>query len=199
MLFLAGDKNLIEIIIASLLNHNIALVYILGMCSLIAISNNVKNAFWMGVAVVFVVTLTGIINYPIYQLLVKTGTTNLALLVFIITIAATVQFLEMFLQKFMPALYNAFGIFLPLITVNCVVLAVSLFFVTKDYNFKETAAFSFGSGLGWMLAIVLLAGIREKLAKKNDIPRGLAGKGIAFVILGILALAFIGFTGIASL
>lgn len=99
-----------------------------------------------GVAVVFVVTLTGIINYPIYQLLVKTGTTNLALLVFIITIAATVQFLEMFLQKFMPALYNAFGIFLPLITVNCVVLAVSLFFVTKDYDFKETAAFSFGSG-----------------------------------------------------
>lgn len=191
--------NILEIILASILNHNIAFVYILGMCSLIAISNNVRNSFWMGVAVVFVVTLTGIINYPIYQLLVKTNTTNLALLVFIITIAAVVQFLEMFLEKFMPSLYSAFGIFLPLITVNCVVLAVSLFFVTREYNFVETAAYSFGSGLGWMLAIILLAGVREKLAIKSDIPRGLAGKGIAFVILGILALAFIGFTGVASL
>ena len=191
--------NFIEIVIASIFNHNIALVYILGMCSLIAISNNVKNSFWMGVAVVFVVTLTGMINYPIYLLLVKTGTTNLSLLVFIITIAALVQFLEMFLEKYMPALHSAFGIFLPLITVNCVVLAVSLFFVTREYNFVQTTAFSLGSGLGWMLAIILLAGLREKLAKKNDVPRGLAGKGIAFVILGILALAFIGFTGMANL
>lgn len=191
--------NFIEIVIASIFNHNIALVYILGMCSLIAISNNVKNSFWMGVAVVFVVTITGMINYPIYLLLEKTGTTNLSLLVFIITIAALVQFLEMFLEKYMPALYSAFGIFLPLITVNCVVLAVSLFFVTRDYNFVQTTAFSFGSGLGWMLAIILLAGLREKLAKRNDVPKGLAGKGIAFVILGILALAFIGFTGMANL
>ena len=191
--------HLLEIILASVLNHNIAFVYILGMCSLIAISNNVKNSFWMGVAVVFVVTLTGMINYPIYLLLVKTGTTNLSLLVFIITIAALVQFLEMFLEKYMPALHSAFGIFLPLITVNCVVLAVSLFFVTREYNFVQTTAFSLGSGLGWMLAIILLAGLREKLAKKNDVPRGLAGKGIAFVILGILALAFIGFTGMANL
>lgn len=191
--------HLLEIIVASIFNHNIALVYILGMCSLIAISNSVKNAFWMGVAVVFVVTITGIINYPIHLLLVKTNTTSLSLLVFIITIAAVVQFLEMFLEKFMPSLYNSFGIFLPLITVNCVVLAISLFFVTREYNFAETAAYSFGSGLGWMLAIILLAGLREKLAKKNDIPRGLAGKGIAFVILGILALAFLGFTGLASL
>src|SRR5690625_773790 len=110
--------NFFEIIIASIFNHNIALVYILGMCSLIAISNSVKNSFWMGVAVVFVITLTGMINYPIYLLLEKTGTTNLALLVFIITIAALVQFLEMFLEKYMPSLYSAFGIFLPLITVN---------------------------------------------------------------------------------
>lgn len=191
--------NFIEIVIASIFNHNIALVYILGMCSLIAISNSVKNSFWMGVAVVFVVTLTGMINYPIYLLLEKTGTTNLSLLVFIITIATLVQFLEMFLEKYMPALYSAFGIFLPLITVNCVVLAVSLFFVTREYNFVQTTAFSLGSGLGWMLAIILLAGLREKLAKRNDVPRGLAGKGIAFVILGILALAFIGFTGMANL
>jgi Na+-transporting NADH:ubiquinone oxidoreductase subunit E len=191
--------NLIELLLASILNHNIALVYILGMCPLIAISTNVKNAKGMGIAVVFVVTLTGIINWPIYALLKSTGTTNLSLLVFIITIAATVQFLEMFLERFIPKLYNAFGIFLPLITVNCVVLAVSLFFVNREYTFAETAVFSFGSAVGWMLAIILVAGIREKMAKQSDVPRGLVGKGIVFIILGILALAFIGFTGIANI
>jgi Na+-transporting NADH:ubiquinone oxidoreductase subunit E len=169
------------------------------MCPLIAISTNVKNAKGMGLAVVFVVTITGIINWPIYALLKSTGTTNLSLLVFIITIAATVQFLEMFLERFIPKLYNAFGIFLPLITVNCVVLAVSLFFVNREYSFAETAVFSFGSAVGWMLAIILVAGIREKMKKQSDVPRGLAGKGIVFIILGILALAFIGFTGIANI
>ena len=191
--------NLIELLLASILNHNIALVYILGMCPLIAISTNVKNAKGMGLAVVFVVTITGIINWPIYALLKSTGTTNLSLLVFIITIAATVQFLEMFLERFIPKLYNAFGIFLPLITVNCVVLAVSLFFVNREYTFAETAVFSFGSAVGWMLAIILVAGIREKMKKQSDVPRGLVGKGIVFIILGILALAFIGFTGIANI
>lgn len=190
-------KNLIEIMISSLTNQNIALIYILGMCPLIAISTNVKNAKGMGIAVVFVVTLTGIINWPIYALLKSTGTTQLSLLVFIITIAATVQFLEMFLAKFMPKLYNSFGIFLPLITVNCVVLAVSLFFVNREYSFAETAAFSFGSALGWMIAIVLLAGIRQKIAKNSNLPKGLVGKGIVFIILGILSLAFIGFTGLS--
>lgn len=191
--------RLIELFTASLLNHNIALTYILGMCPLIAVSKNVKNARGMGLAVVFVVTLTGIINWPIYALLKKTDTTQLSLLVFIITIAATVQFLEMFLDKFFPALYNAFGIFLPLITVNCVVLAVSLFFVNRTYSFGETAVFSFGSALGWMLAIVLLAGIREKMAIVSDLPKGLEGRGIVFLVLGILSLAFIGFTGLANI
>lgn len=192
-------QNLFEIILGTILNHNIALVYILGMCPLIAISTNVKNAKGMGIAVVFVVTITGIINWPIYSLLKATGTTNLALLVFIITIAATVQFLELFLERFIPKLYSAFGIYLPLITVNCVVLAVSLFFVNREYTFLETAAFSFGSSMGWLLAIVLVAGIREKMSKNSDVPRGLAGKGIVFIVLGILALAFIGFTGIANI
>ncbi|HBG32722.1 MAG TPA: NADH:ubiquinone reductase (Na(+)-transporting) subunit E [Acholeplasmataceae bacterium] len=192
-------QNLFEIILGTILNHNIALVYILGMCPLIAISTNVKNAKGMGIAVVFVVTITGIINWPIYSLLKATGTTNLALLVFIITIAATVQFLELFLERFIPKLYSAFGIYLPLITVNCVVLAVSLFFVNREYTFLETAAFSFGSSVGWLLAIVLVAGIREKMSKNSDVPRGLAGKGIVFIVLGILALAFIGFTGIANI
>lgn len=191
--------NIIELFFASILNHNIALTYILGMCPLIAISTNVKNAKGMGLAVIFVVTITAVINYPIYWILKQTGTTQISLLVFIITIAATVQFLEMFLEKFIPSLYNAFGIYLPLITVNCVVLAVSLFFVNREYNFVQTVSFSFGSAVGWFLAIVLLAGIREKMANHSDVPRGLAGKGITFVILGILALAFIGFAGLASI
>ncbi|HBS91402.1 MAG TPA: NADH:ubiquinone reductase (Na(+)-transporting) subunit E [Erysipelotrichaceae bacterium] len=189
--------NLFDLFISSILNNNIALTFILGMCPLIAISTNVKNAKGMGLAVVFVVTITGIVNYPIYQLLKATNTENLALLVFIITIAATVQFLEMFLDKYFPKIYNAFGIFLPLITVNCVVLAVSLFFVNRNYTFLETATFSFASSLGWMMAIVLVAGVREKMAVISDVPRGLAGKGIVFIVLGILSLAFMGFTGLS--
>jgi Na+-transporting NADH:ubiquinone oxidoreductase subunit E len=188
--------DLTQLFISSILTNNIALALILGMCPLIAISTNVKNAVGMGAAVVFVVTLTGIINWPIYQLLVATNTENLALLVFIITIAATVQFLEIFMEKNLPALYRSFGIFLPLITVNCVVLAVSLFFVNRSYDFAQTAVFSFGSSLGWLLAIFLVAGIRQKVFAISDVPRGLVGKGIVFVIMGILSLAFIGFTGL---
>lgn len=187
--------NIIDLFIESVLTRNIALVFILGMCPLIAISTNVKNAKGMGIAVILVVTLTAMINYPIYRLLQSTGTERLNILVFIITIAATVQVLEMALERFIPSLYNAFGIFLPLITVNCVVLAVSLFFVNRDYNFIETTTFSFGAGVGWLLAIVLVAGIREKMNRISDVPKGLRGKGVVFIILGILALAFIGFTG----
>ena len=189
--------NLLDLAITSILSNNIALTFILGMCPLIAISTNVKNATGMGLAVVFVVTLTGIINYPIYVLLKATGTTNLALLVFIITIAATVQVLEIFVDKYLPKLYNSFGIFLPLITVNCVVLAVSLFFVNRSYTFSETAVYSFASSVGWMLAIILVAGVREKMAVNSDVPRGLGGKGIVFLVLGILSLAFLGFTGLS--
>lgn len=189
--------NLLDLAISSILNNNIALTFILGMCPLIAISTNVKNATGMGAAVVFVVTLTGIINYPIYLLLKATGTTNLSLLVFIITIAATVQVLEIFVDKYLPKLYNSFGIYLPLITVNCIVLAVSLFFVNRNYTFAETAVFSFASSVGWMLAIILVAGVREKMAVNSDVPRGLGGKGIVFLVLGILSLAFLGFTGLS--
>jgi len=187
-----------DLFLASFLSQNIALIFILGMCSLIAVSTSIKNAVNMGVAVVFVVTVTAIINWPIYQLLVKTGTTKLSLLVFIITIAATVQIMEMVIEKYLPKIYNSFGIFLPLITVNCVVLAVSLFFMNRSYTFGETAVFAFGSGLGWMLAIVLLAGIRGKMMEISNLPKGLRGRAIAFVILGILALAFFAFTGIGS-
>lgn len=190
-------ENLYDIFIASILNENIALTFILGMCPLIAISTNVKNAKGMGIAVIFVVTLTAIINYPLYWILKQYDVTQLSLLVFIITIASTVQFLEIFLERFIPRLYNAFGIYLPLITVNCVVLAVSLFFVNREYSFVETTVFSFGSSVGWFLAIVLLAAIREKMATHSNLPKGLAGKAITFIILGILSLAFIGFTGLA--
>jgi len=190
--------NLTDLFISSLLNNNIAFTFILGMCPLIAISTNVKNAKGMGLAVVIVVTLTGIINYPIYLLLKATNTTNLALLVFIITIAATVQILEIFMEKYLPKIHASFGIFLPLITVNCVVLAVSLFFVNRNYNFLQTATFSFASSLGWMMAIIIVAGVREKMAAiQSDVPRGLVGKGIVFIILGILSLAFLGFTGLS--
>ncbi len=188
--------NAFELFISSILNNNIALVFILGMCPLIAISTNVKNAKGMGIAVIFVVTITAMINWPIYQLLVATNTTYVSYIVFIITIAATVQFLEIFLERFFPKLYNAFGIFLPLITVNCVVLAVSLFFVNRDYNFVQTTTFAFGSSVGWLLAIVLVAALREKMRKVSNPPKGLRGKAIVFFMLGILALAFMGFTGL---
>lgn len=189
--------NLYDIFIASILSENIALTFILGMCPLIAISTNVKSARGMGLAVVFVVTITAVINYPLYWILDMYNVTRLAPLVFIITIAATVQFLEIFLEQYVPRLYNTFGIFLPLITVNCVVLAVSLFFVNREYTFVQTTVFSFGSAIGWLLAIVLLAAVREKMAHHSNVPKGLAGKAITFIILGILSLAFIGFTGLA--
>ncbi len=189
--------NLIEVFIESVLSRNIALIFILGMCPLIAISTNVKNARGMGLAVIFVVFLTAIINYPIYLLLEATGTERLSILVFIITIATTVQFLEIFIEKVSPRMYNNFGLFLPLITVNCVVLAVSQFFVNRSYNFAETATFSLGAGIGWALAIILIAAIREKMENHSTVPRGLAGRGIVFIIMGILSLAFIGFTGLS--
>ena len=142
---------MLDFFISTILSNNIALTLILGMCPLIAISTNVKNARGMGIAVVIVVTLTATINYPIYTLLVSTGTTDLSLLTFIITIAATVQVLEILLEKYLPSLYSSFGIYLPLITVNCVVLAVSQFFVTRDYGFTDTVVFAFGSSVGFTL------------------------------------------------
>lgn len=188
--------ELIELFLASILSNNIALIFILGMCSLIAVSTSIKNSVNMGVAVIFVVTITAIINWPIYELLKATGTEQLSLLVFIIIIAAFVQFLEMFLAKYFPKIYDAFGIFLPLITVNCIVLAVSLFFQQRNYDFAQTSIFALGSSVGWAFAMILLAGVRQKMYRVSNIPRGLRGRAIAFLILGILALAFIGFTGI---
>jgi len=192
--------NPLTILIASIFTHNIALVYILGMCPFIVISRNYKTAIGMGVAIIFVVTLTAAINWPIYwKLLVPMHSEILSFLIFIIVIAATVQLLEMIIEKFFPPLQSSFGIFLPLITVNCIVLAVCLFMVLRDYSFIQTLCYSFGTSCGWALAIVLMAAIKEKLLLTADIPQGLRGPGITMIITGLMALAFMGFAGIITL
>src|SRR3990167_2453404 len=152
------------LLIASIFTHNIALVYILGMCPFIVISRNFKTALGMGVSIVFVVTLTAVINWPIYyKILVPLKAEIVSYLIFIVVIAATVQLLEMLIEKFFPPLQSSFGIFLPLITVNCIVLAVCLFMVLRNYNFIQTLFYSFGTSCGWALAIILMAAIKEKL------------------------------------
>ncbi len=190
----------LNIFLAAILTHNIALVYILGMCPTIGVSKSLRTAMGMGVAVIFVVTLTSLINWLIYNLvLIPTGSEIIALLVFIITIAATVQLVEMLLEKYAPFLYVSFGIFLPLITVNCAVLGVTLFMVLREYTLAQSLLFALGSSAGFFLAISLVAGIREKLELIGDIPRGLQGQGIVMVILGIIALGFMGFGGMVDL
>ena len=192
--------NPLTILIASIFTHNIALVYILGMCPFIVISRNYKTAVGMGVAIIFVVTITAAINWPIYwKLLVPMHSEILSFLIFIIVIAATVQLLEMIIEKFFPPLQSSFGIFLPLITVNCIVLAVCLFMVLRDYSFIQTLCYSFGTSCGWALAIVCMAAIKEKLLLTADIPQGLRGPGITMIITGLMALAFMGFAGIITL
>ncbi|MEW5814927.1 MAG: Rnf-Nqr domain containing protein [Spirochaetota bacterium] len=192
--------TILTIFVASILTSNIAFTYLLGMCPFISLSKSLKTASGMGVAVIFVVTLTAIINWPIYNLiLVPTKSTLIYYIVFIIVIAASVQLVEMIMEKYFPALQASFGIFLPLITVNCIVLAVSLFMIIRNYDFLESVVFAFGSALGWTLAIVLVAAINEKLRLKADIPRGMRGPGIIMVTAGIIALAFLGFTGMVTI
>ena len=186
--------------------ENIALAFFLGMCTFLAVSKRVPTAFGLGVAVIVVQGITVPINNLVFQHLLKpdalawaglTGVdlTFVGLISYIGVIAASVQILEMFLDKYVPALYNALGIFLPLITVNCAILGGSLFMVERDYNFGESVIFGLGSGVGWALAIVALAGIREKL-KYSDVPPGLRGLGITFMTVGLMAMAFMAFSGI---
>ena len=192
--------HLITIIIAAILTHNIALTYLLGMCPFVSLSRSLRTATGMGAAVIFVVTLTALINWPIYHLiLVPLHSELIYYITFIIVIAASVQLVEMIMERFFPVLQAAFGIFLPLITVNCTVLAVSLFMVLREYNYIESVAFAFGSAIGWTLAIVMVAAINEKLNLVGDIPSGMKGPGIIMVISGILALAFLGFTGMVRI
>lgn len=195
-----NTTNPLTLLVASILTHNIALVYILGMCPFIVISRNFKTAVGMGISVIFVVTLTALINWPIYWLiLVPAKAEIISYLIFIIVIAATVQLLEMLIEKFFPPLQSSFGIFLPLITVNCIVLAVCLFMVLRKYTFVQTVFYSFGTSAGWALAIIIMAAIKEKLILVADIPKGLKGAGITMIIAGLMAFAFMGFAGMITL
>ena len=196
----------LSIFMKSVFVENMALAFFLGMCTFLAVSKEVQTAFGLGIAVIVVQTVTVPANNLIYQYLLKEDAlawaglsgvdlTFVGLISYIGIIAAMVQILEMFLDKFVPALYNALGIFLPLITVNCAILGGSLFMVERDYNLGESVVFGFGSGFGWALAIVALAGIREKM-KYSDVPPALHGLGITFITVGLMSLAFMSFSGI---
>ncbi len=186
----------IIIFFASILTSNMILSNFLGMCSFISVSNEYKTASGLGKAVSLVMILTMAINYAIYHFLVlPLGLVYIQYIIYIIVIAAAVQVIEMAMDRFLPDLYLKLGIFLPLITVNCAILGITLFMVIRQYTFLQAMLFAAGSGLGWWLAISALAAIREKMAR-NKLPRGLAGPGIAFIITGLMALAFIGFSGV---
>ncbi|HHT20250.1 MAG TPA: NADH:ubiquinone reductase (Na(+)-transporting) subunit E [Tissierellia bacterium] len=187
------------ILFASIFTNNMILSNFLGMCSFIAVSNEVKTSMSLGQAVTFVLAITTALNWIVYHLvLVPLGLEIYSFIVFIIVIAASVQLIEMIIDRYMPNLYYALGIFLPLITVNCAILGVALFMVIRDYNFLQAVAFGIGSGLGWMLAITVLAGIRTRIAR-NPIPEGLKGAGITIIITGLMAMAFIGMAGIVNM
>ena len=190
--------NPLVIFFASIFTSNMIFSNFLGMCSFIAVSKEVETATGLGVAVTFVLTVTTVLNYFVYQLLEHFGLEYLRFIVFIIVIAAFVQLLEMLLEKYVENLYYALGIFLPLITVNCAILGVSLFMVIREYNFLQSLFFGLGSGLGWALAIISMAGIRTRV-NENSLPEGLRGAPITLIITGIMALAFIGFSGIVSI
>ena len=195
-------EQLISLFVKAVFVENMALAFFLGMCTFLAVSKQVKTAVGRGVAVIAVLTITVPINNIIYQNILRDGAlvpgvdlSFLGLITYIGVIAALVQILEMFLDKFVPALYNALGVFLPLITVNCAIMGASLFMVQRDYNFGESVVYGLGAGLGWALAIAALAGIREKL-KYSDVPAGLRGLGITFITVGLMSLGFLSFSGV---
>lgn len=196
----------LSLLIRAMFVENAALAFFLGMCTFLAISQRVDTALGLGIAVIVVQTVTVPVNQWIYHQFLRDGAWTpfgfpdldlsfLSLITFIGVIAATVQVLEMVLDRFFPALYNALGIFLPLITVNCAILGGSLFMVERDYTWAESITFGFGSGAGWALAIVTLAAVRERL-RYARVPRGLEGLGITFITVGLLAMVFMCFSGI---
>lgn len=200
-------SGFIDIIFRSIFLENLALAYFLGMCTFLAVSKRIKTTFSLGVAVIVVEGISVPLNNLIYNFILRQGALDwiglgqmdfnyLGLLSQIAVIAAMIQILEIVLNRFFPALYNALGIFLPLLTVNCAILGASLFMVQRDYTFTESVAYGLGVGFGWALAIVALAGLREKM-KYSDIPEGLQGLGIAFITTGMISLAFMGISGIS--
>ena len=188
--------QLLVIFLAAAFTENILLARFLGMCSFLAISRQMKTSVGLGFAVVFVTTFTAAINLLLHTyVMVPLDIVFLEYIVFIVVIAAFVQLVEMIIERFSPSLYFSLGIFLPLITVNCAILGVSLFMLNKQgFGFWESLVFGFGSGIGWLIAIVLMAGIREQI-KEDKIPPGLRGAGITLIITGIIALAFVAFSG----
>ncbi len=202
-------ENLLDIFVKSIFVENMIFAFFLGMCSFLAVSKSVKTAMGLGIAVIFVLLITVPVNFLIEKFVLKKGAlvwlgegfadvdlSFLTFMVFIAVIAAMVQLVEMVVEKFSPALYNSLGIFLPLIAVNCAILGASLFMQEREYeNVLEATVFGVGSGIGWMLAIVSIAAIREKL-KYSNVPDPLTGLGITFILTGLMAIAFMGFMGI---
>jgi Na+-transporting NADH:ubiquinone oxidoreductase subunit E len=200
-------EHLVGLLVRSVFIENMALAFFLGMCSFMAMSKKINAAIGLGIAVIVVQVLTVPANNLILTYLLKedalawagiTGIdlTFLAFISFIGVIAAIVQIMEIVMDKYMPALYNALGVFLPLITVNCVIMAGSLFMIERDYNFTESVVYGFGSGAGWAIAIVVLACLKEKM-KYSDVPEGLRGLGITFITVGLMSLGFMSFGGIS--
>lgn len=200
-------EHLISLFIKAVFVENMALAFFLGMCTFLAISKKIQAAIGLGIAVIVVLAVTVPVNNLIYTYVLKEGAlawagypevdlSFLGLLTYIGVIAAIVQILEMVLDKYFPDLYNALGVFLPLIAVNCAIMGAALFMVERDYNFSESVVYGLGAGVGWALAIVALAGIREKL-KYSDVPEGLRGLGITFVTVGLMSLGFMSFSGIS--
>ena len=188
----------LAILVGSIFTNNILFASFLGMCSFLVCSNRIDTAIGLGGAVTFVLFFTTVINYIIYYfVLVPLGLEFLAFIIFIAVIAAFVQFVEMFVERFSPSLYYALGIFLPLITVNCSILGASLFMVIRDYSLIQTVFYGVGAGIGWALAIALMAGLREKMGYAN-VPTALRGTGIIMLIAGVIAMTFMGFAGMLS-
>ncbi|MGO2243506.1 MAG: NADH:ubiquinone reductase (Na(+)-transporting) subunit E [Halomonas sp.] len=202
-------EHYLSLFVASVFVENMALAFFLGMCTFLAVSKKVSSAIGLGIAVIVVLTVTVPINNLVFTYLLQEGALTwtgisgaenidlsfLGLLSYIGVIAALVQIMEMFLDKYVPSLYNALGVFLPLITVNCAILGGVLFMVERNYSFGESVVYGFGAGTGWALAIAALAGIREKL-KYSDVPGGLQGLGITFITVGLMSLGFMSFSGI---
>ncbi|KPJ99091.1 MAG: Na(+)-translocating NADH-quinone reductase subunit E [Nitrospira bacterium SG8_35_4] len=199
-------EHYLSLFVKAVFVENLALAFFLGICTLIAVSRKVESAVGLGIAVIAVMTFTIPVNNIIYTHILKKGAlgwagipdadlTFIGLITYIAVIAAMVQVLEMFLDKYVPALYAVLGIYLPLITVNCAILGGSLFMVERDYTFLESVVYGFGAGTGWALAIIALSGIRERM-KYSDVPKGLRGAGITFILGGLMAIAFMLFSGI---
>jgi Na+-transporting NADH:ubiquinone oxidoreductase subunit E len=190
--------NPVTLFFASILTSNILLSNFLGMCSFISISKDWKSSAGLGMAVTYVMTICAALSWLVLQyVVIPLEIEYLSFIIFIILIAAVVQVLEMIIDRVSPALYLSLGIFLPLITVNCAILGAILFMQIRGYSFLQTLAFGAGSGLGWWLAIMLLAAIRKRI-EKNPVPAGLKGPGITMITIGFMAMAFLGFSGMIA-